>query len=738
MGTGNIISSDGCTKAAPSGCRAARRRKQWLVAGLCLSAVLSSPLAAQQATEPSLRDLIPDSAVEDPEGWAQQTATEGVPADAGPDLEANSPLAEMPLVDIPWPDEDPLPPILPLQPETADDFAEIEDLQEPVPVLAGDVQRLSSELTLAFPDDGTLFPERDNFVERFKSLSTVEQLDAEGNVGRLAAQAAEDEELLQRLLRIYGYYDADVIRSVAGAEDAPTGDGDNASTVVPSVRFDILPGQQFRFGAIDLGRLSEAVADYPVLRETFGIDPGDPLLADRIVEGRYALDEKLGETGYAFAAISEPDLLVDHARRQGDLTLPVTPGGKYIFGTVTSNMPDFLSAEHLADIARFDQGDLYQRSLELDLRQAILATGLVASAQVRTVEVIAPSDGAPGTVDLAVDMTAARLRTLAGSIGFGTGEGFKLQGSWEHRNLFPPEGALRVRGIAGTREQLAGVTFTKNNFGGRDRILTLDAFVSTIDYQLYDARTASLVGRFERVSNLLFQKPFTYGVGFELVATQESERKRNLDVIGPRQTFFIAALPAQIQVDSSDSLLDPTRGFRAGISVSPEISRLNSVNSTYGKVQFDLSAYRPVTEKVVLAARARVGTIVGAPITAIAPSRRFYAGGGGSVRGYSYKAIGERDALGEPNGGRSLLELSAEARIRTGLMDGAVSVVPFVDAGLVNEDTLPDFSDIRLGAGVGVRYHTSFGPLRLDLGIPLNPQPGDAKFGVYVALGQAF
>lgn len=713
-----------------------------LALSIAVAGLTAVPAAAQQAPEPRLEDLIPDSAVENPEDWARQgVPPEDAAAAAGePELEADSPLADMPLVDVPWPDTEDLPIIVPLQPETEAELAEFEELQEPLPAFAGDEHRLSSELTLAFPDNLALFPEREAFVTRFRSLSTIEELDDEGSVGRLAAQANEDEALLQRLLRIYGYYDADVIRNVAGTTEdqaARLAAGDQgAAPTRPSVRFDMLPGPQYRFGAIDLGRLAEA-PDAAALRDTFAIQRGDPLLADRIVDQRYELDEALGETGYAFAAIAEPDLLVDHARREGDLTLPVTPGGKYVFGTVTSNMPDFLPGEHLADIARFDPGDLYQRSLEMDLRRAVLATGLVASATVRAVEVRAPSGDQPGTVDMAVEMTPAKLRTITGSIGFGTGEGFKVQGSWEHRNLFPPEGALRVRGILGTREQLAGVTFTKNNFGGRDRILTLDAFASTIDYQTYDARTLSAIGRFERVSNLLFQKPFTYAFGLELVATQESERKGN-NVLGPRQTFFVAALPAQAQLDTSNDLLDPTRGWRAGVAVSPEISRLNGVNSTYAKVQFDLSAYVPMGERIVLAGRARAGSIVGAPLTSIAPSRRFYAGGGGSVRGYAYKAIGERDALGEPNGGRSLLELSAEARIRTGLLGGAVSVVPFVDAGTVGTESTPDFDDIRIGAGVGVRYHTSFGPLRLDFGVPLNPGPNDAKFGVYVALGQAF
>lgn len=730
-----------------------------LAAALAMSAsFLAVPAVAQDiSASQSLEDLIPDSAVEDPESWAGQ----GVPAeeqvadgsDPLPDLQADSPLAEMPLIDIPWPEDAELPQLAPLEPETGVEFAAPEEDVGPAVVLAGVDVRISDELVLGFPADDALFPERDAFVDRFRDLSTIKELDDEGNVGRLVAQANADQALLERLLRIYGYYDGQVFRSVGGAAEAAAQNAaaeapaaDTASPAAPppetaprpaNVRFDIEPGRQYRFGLIDLGDLPLAVADFTQLRAAFGPDSGEPLLSDAIVQGRYDLDLALGESGYPFAKIGDPDLLVDHARGEGDLEMMVRPGGKYNFGRVTSSLPQFLSADHLEDIARFEPGDLYQRSLELDLRRAILATGLVASAQVTPVQVTPPTDGQPGTVDVAVELTPAKLRTIAGSIGYGTGEGFKVQGSWEHRNLLPPEGGLRVRGILGTSEQLLGATLTKNNFHGRDRILTLDAFASTIDYQSYDARTVSLIGRFERVSTLLFQKPFTYGAGLELVATQESEVKSGTKT-GPRQTFFIAALPMQAQVDTSNNLLDPTRGFRLGTRLSPEISRVNGSNSTYLKVQFDLSYYRPVTDSVVLAGRARVGTILGAGVTEIAPSRRFYAGGGGSVRGYGYKAIGERNTLGEPNGGRSLVELSAEARIRTGLMDGAVSVVPFVDAGVVDTGPTPGLSDIRIGAGVGVRYHTPFGPLRLDVGVPLNPGPGDAKFGVYVALGQAF
>ena len=143
-------------------------------------------------------------------------------------------------------------------------------------------------------------------------------------------------------------------------------------------------------------------------------------------------------------------------------------------------------------------------------------------------------------------------------------------------------------------------------------------------------------------------------------------------------------------------------------------------------------------ERTVIAGRVAYGAIPGAPLQSIAPSRRFYAGGGGSVRGYGFREIGPRDALGDPTGGRSVVEGAIEARIDTGFFDGALSVVPFVDAGSVSTSVTPDFKDIRFGAGVGVRYTTGFGPLRLDVGFPLNPRPEDSFVAVYVSLGQAF
>lgn len=695
--------------------------------------VAQPAMAQDRQDDPELEALIPDAAVDNPEEWAADGVTDEALADAEapPPLDATSPLADLPEITIPWPDRIEFPQLAPLEPaEEPIEFVTFDEQIPPVP--PGSEERISDELVLVFPTDNALFPQREEFLERFSGLSTIQELDDEDSLARLAAQARDDEELLTQLLRVYGYYNAQVIRSVGTVDEEVESDLD-----IPAARFDIIPGNRYRFGDVDLGELAPTYSGYDDMRAAFGIYSGDFISLDAIDTGQDNLGSFLSETGYPFAAIEDPELLIDHAREEGDVTMIVKPGGQFYFGDVVSTMDDFLSGEHLSMIARWEEQELYNYSDETDLRRAILATGLVGSVELRPVVVREPEGEVPGIVDIEASLTPAPLRTLAGNIGFGTEEGFRIGGYWEHRNLFPPEGLLRVRGILGTQEQLAGVTFRKNNFTGRDRILTLDAFASTIDYEAYDARTVSLTGTFERVSNLLFQKEYSWSVGVELVATQESEFDED-GIELPTETYFIAALPLFGQIDRSNDLLNPTTGWRASLMVSPEASDNDGVQSFYLRNQADASYYYEIGENTVLAGRVRLASTPGTTIDGIAPSRRLYAGGGGSVRGYGYREIGPRNDAGDPTGGRSLVEFSAEARIGTPFFDGALSVVPFVDAGSVGEDELPDFRRIQFGAGVGVRYDTGFGPLRLDVAVPLNPGPNDDWIAVYVGLGQAF
>ena len=738
-------------RAAPAG---ATRRSPSAASSACLSAlavILASQAGIAHAQDRNanseLEALIPDEAIDDPESWA----ADGVPPEEpspidGPDpfagenidLAPESPLADVPGLTIEWPDPLELPDAEQIPDDGSAEFAQDNPLEAGPLLIDPQVVKLTDQLELAFPSEEGAFPQQDDFVDQFQMLSSIEAYgDTKTNVGQLGARAREDEEILNRLLRAYGYYDGEIIREVGpnlieGSDDRP------------QVRFNVLPGERFRFGEIDLGELNQA-PDSQTLRKSFDLYPGDFVDSYEIMSERADLDTALGNNGFPFAKMDGPELLIDHARTEGDLTMPVHPNGQYNFGKVISSKPGFLSSEHLQTIARFKSGELYQRDLELDLRRAIIATGLVSSVTITPVEAEPPANGDRGVVNMEVGLTEAKLRTIAGAIGYGSEEGYRIAASWEHRNLFPPEGALRVRGVVGTQEQMAGVTFRKSNFGARDRVLTLDAFVTTLDNKAFNADTAGFTATYEQLSTLLFQKPFSWSIGLELIASDErlAFDIDNSSVGNPnppkRQTYFVAALPGYAQVDTSDDLLNPTKGYRASLRVSPEISNTKGMESFYLRNQADFSYYREIGEDgPVLAGRVRLGSITGAALDNIAPSRRFFAGGGGSVRGYGYRAIGPRNSEDDPIGGRSLLELSGEVRVPTPWFNGALQVVPFVDAGSVGTAEYPDFKDIRVGAGVGVRYMTGFGPLRLDVAAPINPRPSDSPIAVYVSLGQAF
>src|SRR5205807_2096280 len=253
----------------------------------------------------------------------------------------------------------------------------------------------------------------------------------------------------------------------------------------------------------------------------------------------------------------------------------------------------------------------------------------------------------------------------------------RAEASWTDRNFFNPEGALTLRGIAGTREQLLGVQVRRSNFLQRDQTLNLQASASHEKFDAYEARTIDLAGNIERQSNFIWQKKWTWSYGGELLATDERGVFSSAGIKDTR-TFLIAALPLSAGYDGSDSLLDPTRGFRLSGRISPEISA-HGGHFTYARTQIDASAYHPVSEHVVIAGRVRLGTIVGASDFDIAPSRRFYSGGGGSVRGYGHQQLGPKDLDGDPIGGRGLAEFGLETRIRLSQFGGNFGVVPFVD-----------------------------------------------------------
>ena len=633
--------------------------------------------------------------------------TPAPPPDAA-ELDPSAPLDPIPGLGIAWPELDaretaPPPAAAPTKRKGHAVAVTVGDIRYTVQVEGLGSVGDSEELLRAFRQQSALEAERKD----------------PANAAQIGRRANADADLLTQLLRADGYYDA--------AVEPRTEKVGNALSVVLTAD----PGSQYHFASVDLPGLDSAEPEAARLRDSFAVKAGDPVVATDVIAAGVSLTTALGEQGYAGATLGDQDIEVNHQTHLATLVLPVNPGPVARFGSIhVSGRPAF-SASHVALIARFKRGDPFQRSKLDDLRRALVATTLVANADIQVV----PVQGGKA-VDINVRLEPAPQHTIAGELGYGTAQGARLEVSWTDRNFFNPEGALTLRGIAGTNEQLLGVQVRRSNFAMRDQTLNLQFSASHQKYAAYTAKTVDLTAYIERQSNFIWHKKWTWSYGGEWLGTIERGVFSSALTKTTRR-FLIAAVPLSLGYDGSDSLLDPTTGFRLSGRVSPEIS-FHGGHFSYGRAQFDASAYHPVGGRVVVAGRVRLGTIFGSSLFNVAPSRRLYAGGGGSVRGYGYQQLGPKDLDGDPIGGRGLAEFALEARVRLKQLGGNLGIVPFFDGGTLTSSARPDFRHWRTAVGLGVRYYSLFGPIRVDVGVPLNRQTGDGPFAVTVSLGQAF
>jgi translocation and assembly module TamA len=580
--------------------------------------------------------------------------------------------------------------------------------------------------TLTF-DTGAAEPTVKSALEDASALLADEERPVSGSLG-LLSKVASDRESLVAALYAQAHYEGVVDISIAGTplDEIPL-DATFGAGPVP-VAVTITPGPAFGFGDIVVDGDTDGIVP-----ARYGLIPGARAGSQIILEAEREMVAALKEQGRPLARVANREIVADHDTRHLDVTITLSSGPVASYGETRVTGTSTVASDFVAFVTGLHPGKTYSPEELEDARRRLNQLEVFNSVTVREAETLDASGAIP--IDVAVAERKHRYFGVGATISSTDGGG--IEGYWGHRNLFGWAEKLRLEGSISR----IGKTWDPGKFNYTTALLFEKPGVLGPASRFI----TSLRGNYENPDAYSkFSIDARAGVAFEIDRRQSASAETRLewsrvtDVVSPvvARRHLLVSIPLQYVFDGRDDRLDPTRGVRLLAAAEPTFDILSG--AFFVKARGEASAYQSLDgEKgdIVLAGRMAAGSILGAPLAAVPADRRFYAGGGGSVRGYGFQRVGPLDPAGTPTGGLSYAEASLEMRFR---INGRFGIVPFIDAGTVSAGTLPDFSQVQFGAGIGFRYLTPFGPLRIDAAVPLNPRPGDPSFGIYAGIGQAF
>jgi translocation and assembly module TamA len=565
-----------------------------------------------------------------------------------------------------------------------------------------------------------------DLAEKLRDASAMvaeEEKPVSGSLGLLAKARGERELLIAELYR-FARYDGVVEIRIAGQpiDDLPP-DADFGAGPVP-VSIDITPGSVFTLGDVTLR--GDAADLSPV---AFGLVRGGDAGSEAILRAETLIVRTLKEEGRPLAKVVARDIVADHATATLAVTLAIEAGPVAGYGETSVEGTEAVDRDFTEYMTDLEPGETYSPEEIEDARERLLNLGVFSSVAVTDGEALDEN----GRIPMKVEVSERKHRYFGVGATYSNTEGIGIEGYWGHRNLFGRAEKLRIEG-------------------------SISRIGDTSDYGKLNYNAAIMFekpgvlgppSKFFANLRTVFEHPDAYdrfstkaevGVAYDLTKRQSVSAALSVEYSDIDDAFgsarhLIVSIPLQYVYDRRDSKLDPKNGWRALAFAEPSYDTLTG--AAWVKARGEASVYYSLDAdgRYVAAGRIAAGSIFGASLDDIPADRRFYAGGGGSVRGYAYQGIGPKDAFGRPTGGLSFAETSAELRFA---VTDTLGIVPFVDAGTVSQEQYPDFSDVKVGAGIGLRYVTPFGPLRLDAAIPLNPDDSDPDFGIYAGVGQAF
>lgn len=509
-------------------------------------------------------------------------------------------------------------------------------------------------------------------------------------------------------------------------------DGREASTISPvsapaqinKIEIRVDRGTRFKFGKVSIAPLSNQTE----LPEEFA--PGERA---RISVLRVATAQQIEgwrQDGNAKAKVADQSITANHNDHTLDASVTLDPGPHLRFGALHIDGNSKVREERLREITGWPSGTVFNPDTMKKVQTRLRRTGTFSTSNLTEAETPNPDD----TLDVTATINDQLPRRYTFGAEYGTEEGLSLEASWLHRNVFG--GAERllidgsVGGLGGNNSSTSGIDYYASARLSRPATYRTDLEAygllefKQVDEEHYDARTGKV-----EVGGVYFYSDTTeyrFGLGLKTAKTE--------DDLGTRK-YTIVTLPLAAKFDRRDNPLNATSGYYAAFGLEPFMNLSGTKNGVVTTA--DLRTYRKVGERVTFAVRGLFGSLAG-PSNKEAPADMlFYSGGGGTVRGQDYQSLGVRVNDDDTIGGRSFLGLSGEIRVATG---GALSVVGFYDAGYIGPESFFDGSsgEWHSGAGAGLRYDTSIGPIRVDVGVPVTGPDDKSGFEVYIGIGQSF
>ena len=538
-------------------------------------------------------------------------------------------------------------------------------------------------------------------------------------LGQLRRRAKEETKQLDKVLRSQAYFNGRIEPVIEEAQ---------GGRFELTYRVTLGPRTMIRTFKIIYADHPSDEASLPSDAKPLGLKPNRAARAQRIINLTSDALTWLENHGHPTPELVHREVIIDLATNLADVTLTINAGAQQYFGALRIiNENDAKEAgrtktDYIQGLAAFKPGDLYDRRKVDETITALRKTGLFNQVAIDIVD----GNGNVATPELALSEGKRR------SVGFGarwsSDEGVGTQSFWEHRNFFGRAEKLRFELSVAQNKQAAKAEFTKPRFLRTDQSLLLSSEFADENTDAYNETSVKAGIALSRAISDQLQG--SLGLSFELYRTDDSTGSH---------TYRQFGVPAVLRYDGSDDLLDPTKGLRLNGSLTPYFGSSDGSLNTFTKFEASGSTYFSFGERpdVTFAFRGRYGLMLAQETVDVPGSLRFYAGGGGSIRGYGYQLVGPLDAANEPVGGRSVVELSSEIRYR---LTKSIGVVAFLDGGNAYGTSVPKFHrPLQWGAGVGLRYYTPIGPVRADIGIPVNKRNGiDDAFQVYFSLGQAF